>query len=495
MKKIASIVFFVFTLTITQVLAQSIYYVDAANGNDQDDGLSLQTAWKTVGKVNSSMGNFNPGDSILFKRGSTFSDQNLTIQKGGIEGFPLTFGAYGSGNKPVFNSISIRCSASNINYVIVQDFHIKDVTGTALGFSGENASHITISRCDIESPTNNGIFLIEIDTYIIEDCMITDCGNSGIVIYGSEANPIKNGIIRRNIVNGAGDNDCITLHRSDGSPQYEIGSNHLLEDNVCSNGAEQGIDITSGSGITLRGNETFENVDSGILVGGVEDAWIDGHYSHDERGMGMIIKKATSIKITNSIIYNAHSHMLQVAPTTELRMFEAYNNTLVYGPDSSGWLITINSAVQNVKFKNNIISSVQFDNPDNYLRFSEGITPLSTNSEFNYNIWWRPDGAAEAKLWYDTKKGLYNFDTWKSYYHQGEQSRFIDPQLSNVKTENFHLRFSSPCINSGVDVGLENDFDGVKRPQESAHDIGAYEYSRNQSNEIRKKDRKKSPLD
>ena len=30
------------------------YYVDATNGNDNNDGLSLSTAWKTIAKVNNS---------------------------------------------------------------------------------------------------------------------------------------------------------------------------------------------------------------------------------------------------------------------------------------------------------------------------------------------------------------------------------------------------------------------------------------------------------
>jgi hypothetical protein len=43
------------------------YYVDARNGNNSNNGLSMSSAWKTIAKVNASR--FYPGNQILFKRG------------------------------------------------------------------------------------------------------------------------------------------------------------------------------------------------------------------------------------------------------------------------------------------------------------------------------------------------------------------------------------------------------------------------------------------
>ena len=37
------------------------YYVDATNGNNSNNGLSMSSAWKTIAKVNASR--FNPGVS------------------------------------------------------------------------------------------------------------------------------------------------------------------------------------------------------------------------------------------------------------------------------------------------------------------------------------------------------------------------------------------------------------------------------------------------
>lgn len=49
------------------------YYVDSAGGDDAADGLSPETAWRSLGKVNATK--FGPGDRILLKAGSTWAAQ------------------------------------------------------------------------------------------------------------------------------------------------------------------------------------------------------------------------------------------------------------------------------------------------------------------------------------------------------------------------------------------------------------------------------------
>ncbi len=73
------------------------YYVDASNGSDAADGLSAQTAWKTIAKVNGAV--LFPGDSVLFKRGETWRE-SLVVPSSGVEGNPIRIDAYGSGPAP-----------------------------------------------------------------------------------------------------------------------------------------------------------------------------------------------------------------------------------------------------------------------------------------------------------------------------------------------------------------------------------------------------------
>jgi hypothetical protein len=52
------------------------YYIDAINGSDGNDGISPQTPWRTISKVNSHQ--FHPGDTILFKREQEWNEISLS---------------------------------------------------------------------------------------------------------------------------------------------------------------------------------------------------------------------------------------------------------------------------------------------------------------------------------------------------------------------------------------------------------------------------------
>ncbi len=74
------------------VIKGTTYYVSNA-GDDANDGLTPETAWKTLAKVSSFK--LNEGDGVLFKRGDLF--------RGYVETCPgATYAAYGEGDKPKF---------------------------------------------------------------------------------------------------------------------------------------------------------------------------------------------------------------------------------------------------------------------------------------------------------------------------------------------------------------------------------------------------------
>ncbi|MFX0196544.1 MAG: right-handed parallel beta-helix repeat-containing protein [Candidatus Hodarchaeota archaeon] len=77
------------------------YYVDATYGNDANTGTSESKAWQSVNKVNNST--FDPGDSILFKRGQTFRGYTLQPPSSGSSGSVITFDQYSTGNNPIIS--------------------------------------------------------------------------------------------------------------------------------------------------------------------------------------------------------------------------------------------------------------------------------------------------------------------------------------------------------------------------------------------------------
>ena len=83
------------------VAAPGTTYYIAEEGDDQATGTSESTPWQSVNKVVAAInaGQIVRGDTIVFKRGQTFYGQFTDLS--GLQGEGrITFGAYGSGEKP-----------------------------------------------------------------------------------------------------------------------------------------------------------------------------------------------------------------------------------------------------------------------------------------------------------------------------------------------------------------------------------------------------------
>ena len=98
--------FFTLFLLVICLSGYSVNHYISNRGNDSNNGISASTPWLTVSNVNKSMMLFSDGDSILFRRGDTFTGQ-LTVTKS------IVVGAYGTGAKPVFNGFATLSNWSN----------------------------------------------------------------------------------------------------------------------------------------------------------------------------------------------------------------------------------------------------------------------------------------------------------------------------------------------------------------------------------------------
>ncbi|MGH8879364.1 MAG: hypothetical protein ACRD0P_18805, partial [Stackebrandtia sp.] len=104
----------------------STYYVDAG-GADSNAGAAAKSAWKTLDKVNEF--DFQPGDTVLFKRGGTWNG-TLKLSDDGAEGDPVTVGAYGKGEAPVFTA------AENCVEVTADNQVVEDIRTTGCDWAG-----------------------------------------------------------------------------------------------------------------------------------------------------------------------------------------------------------------------------------------------------------------------------------------------------------------------------------------------------------------------
>ncbi len=80
------------------------YYVDNQLGSDSNAGTSAAAPWKTVAQVNGTW--VYPGDNVLFKAGGQWRE-TLTPNGSGSSAAPVTFGVYGTGNKPELNGAAV----------------------------------------------------------------------------------------------------------------------------------------------------------------------------------------------------------------------------------------------------------------------------------------------------------------------------------------------------------------------------------------------------
>lgn len=85
-----------------------IYYFSSSSGNDNRPSQvaqNPQTPWKTLAKLNTVLATAQPGTTFMLKRGDVF-DGSIRVPVSGTLLSPITFAAYGSGDKPVINGFT-----------------------------------------------------------------------------------------------------------------------------------------------------------------------------------------------------------------------------------------------------------------------------------------------------------------------------------------------------------------------------------------------------
>ena len=232
----------------------SVYYVDAVNGNDGNDGLSKESPFQTLRRVSSLV--LEPGDRVLFKRGCVWNG-NLSLHGSGSKDAPVVIGMYGEeGAKPLLNGcgeVMATVSAMDFSYLTIRNLEITNysekVTDYRRGISimsheGPIAG-ITIQNNYIHSVNSlatdgdepaltstrehGGIGIdteildwkfgdVACDGLLIENNRIERVVGSGIVTYGG----VDNGAVRNNILNNV-KGDCILLREFyNGVCEYNI---------------------------------------------------------------------------------------------------------------------------------------------------------------------------------------------------------------------------------------------------------------------------------
>jgi hypothetical protein len=488
MKKTAVLI--ALLLIILRVAAQTNYYVDATSGNDNNNGTSLGTAWKTIQKAcNAAIPN-----SIVQIKAGTYHE-NIVVNVSGTTGNPIIFKNYPNDEVLIDGTGTngtVMLSITNKNYLSFQNLTIqnktaKDAQGVLVETTGSaTATDLTFSNIIINNinwtsnastiPTandnaqgfiaygrNGGITNLTIDGlkifnnilgfsealsldgningFVIKNCQVHDNTNIGIAAIGN--------------------------YKTSTVPATDHARNGLISHNVCYKNVSLyatsgGIYIDGGKSITIEKNRSYEN-GNGIELGCEENGTAD------------------SIVVKNNLIYNNQQVGIYVGGYTTKTTGQVLNsiirnNTLFqnnYSKDGTGELAI--SKASNCIFENNIF----YTNSQNEFISADNITPQTGNT-FNYNCWFTPSGDAND-ITVNWKNATYNtFTTYKTGTAQEANSFFKNPILVTASLPNpdLHITSSSPCFDKGnpasVISGWERDYDEGPRLVGTV-DMGAYE--------------------
>ena len=102
MKKIRSILLFILFLFLINNSNATVYYI-SNSGDDLNNGISPVYPIRSIEKLNSIIYKLQPGDAVLFERGSVFYGQVLINTSGGDISNPVIFSSYGKGKMPVIS--------------------------------------------------------------------------------------------------------------------------------------------------------------------------------------------------------------------------------------------------------------------------------------------------------------------------------------------------------------------------------------------------------
>lgn len=515
--------------------AGNIYYINN-NGNDQNNGISPATPWKTIGKVNAF--SFSPGDQILFAGGQTFTG-NLVASSSGNSSAYIRYASYGTGKATISAGSGTGIYIYNKAFVWVDSLVVtggwnetsqSGNAGRGIHFqvdttAGAKLGNSQVTNCDI------GYFKIAGIAFGSSTRDNTQCGYNKIIAAGNSVH--NNGIagitsdgpyiggsayafdsasISCNTIfhnfglktsNGNHTGDGIVISDcAGGKIEYNTAYNNGWY-NANNGGGPAAIWCWDSKNMLFQYNEAYNNGsgtnvdgDGFDLDGGAANCVMQYNYSHNNKGAGYLVWEFGDIRGSNSnniIRYNisendgsnpSYGAIHLGVGTGNITGNNIYNNT-VYSTTCKAVVVEGGS---NNNFVNNIL----------YATSSYGILSSEGNAAsaffFNNDYW----GGSQGIHFYVGSAVYTSLSAFRQSYNEIlndlHYGYTVDPQLNNPGNAgtigvgkfstltNYQLQAGSPMIDAGFNLaGLwgyqvgKVDFNISNIPNGNGYDIGACE--------------------
>ena len=429
---------------------QKTYFIDSQNGNDAHSGTSKAMPWKSLSKVENAK--LLPGDSVRFKRGSTFTGP-LVINISGSKSKYIILTDYGdsqdpapSFTNPIFEQGNFgNCIRIKGDYVEVSNLYFHHTSAYKAGnYQTDGWTTWEMGAIYIDKGAENCI----VRNNEMFDCLV------GIKSYG------KNSIIENNYVH-----DCNRILAEWnwgpigiwlGADYQEVRYNRII--NISA--VDPHIDWGNGTGGADGG--AFEIDDARN-----EKTHISIHHNYTRECQGFLEVTWKDV-LSNPKYENFHIHH---NVSDDYQQFIALwrganckieNNTIIrrrQNPCNWGVFNITQSNSKNV-IKNNIVI---VEGDTRIFNVGLGSNNPIPSSIIENNLFFAASGVLDIG-----KEG------------PGLSPVYGDPKFVNYvtgnKADDFALQAGSPAINKGLDLGYLKDFVGTAIPQFSTPDIGAFEY-------------------
>ncbi len=444
-------------------------------GNDEASGTRPADPWKSVARVNRylSENGLKPGDSILFKGGSSFPG-NLVIDRarGGAPSRPALIASYGSGTATLLpgkeSGVLIRetpwITVSNLNLTADRE-NVGD--GIRCDRNEESSARIpglSLIDCRIVGFGWHGIMIDAVQhTNGFENLRIDGCitqGNryAGIMVYGG--NPTGRSwyphahisIFDCVACDNSGDPDQLQFHSGsgifvDGVDQATISRCVAFGNGLeCRNdaGGPVGIWAHAAREVIIERCESFNNHSSlrdggGFdLDGGCEDSVMRWNFSHQNHGPGFLVYNYTGAAyqsrgcrvVENVSVDDGERGTgyagIQVGSESgcEILGLQIIRNTIIAPPGSVA-AVKISGHGIDANIQSNLVTAVSHG-------ILVSISGYGHHLAFVGNRYWREDGAPAFLI--DTRWAVPSLAEWNNstgpeqrFHAQAEE--FINPHF------------------------------------------------------------------